>query len=72
MKMVADKIIMHAPKRLFHAWLQGTPYTCQGVEILTVLGQTLWNKILAAYVSEPSLASSLLRSSAASGLSPSR
>src|SRR6266851_937111 len=25
--MVADKIIMHAPKRLFHAWLQGTPYT---------------------------------------------
>jgi hypothetical protein len=26
MKMVADKIIMHTPKRLFHAWLQGTPY----------------------------------------------
>jgi hypothetical protein len=25
-----DKIIMRAPKRLFHAWLQGTPYNASG------------------------------------------
>jgi len=44
MKMETDKIST-SPKGLFRTWLRGTPYICQGVEILTVLGQTLWNKI---------------------------
>ena len=45
MGIETDKIIMRALKRLFRAWLQGTPYTCQGVEILTDLGQTPWRQI---------------------------
>ena len=35
MEMVTDKIIVRAPKRLFRAWLQGTPYIVAAIRMLT-------------------------------------